>query len=82
MPCNHTRDVALRYAHLSGLDEAPGGCNSYSPGSAINWQYHAFGTAAFVVQLPERALRESEVRRHARAAFTLAGDHDAGDAGS
>ncbi|MGH2952816.1 MAG: M14 family zinc carboxypeptidase [Solirubrobacterales bacterium] len=70
VPCNHTGDVARRYARLSGL--APRDCHPYPPGSATSWQYHRFGEPAFVVELPGRRLRQSEVRRHARAVATLA----------
>jgi hypothetical protein len=69
-PCNDTGPIARRYARLSGL-ETSGGCDHDLPGSAIGWQHHRFGTAAFVVELPGGALNESQVRRHARAAATL-----------
>jgi murein peptide amidase A len=71
VPCNDTRSVARRYARLSGLDNQ-GGCDHDLPGTAIGWQHHRFGTAAFVVELPGGALSDSQVRRHARAAATLA----------
>jgi protein MpaA len=71
VPCNASGDVARRYARLSGLPTRSG-CDGYSPGSAINWQYHRFDTAAFVVELPDRALRAGEVRRHTNAVVRLA----------
>jgi protein MpaA len=70
VPCNHTGDVARRYARLSGLP--PRDCHPYPPGSATSWQYHRFGKPAFVVEFPGRRLRQSEVRRHARAVAALA----------
>jgi protein MpaA len=71
VPCNRSGEVARRYARLSGLD-ARGGCDHDLPGSAIGWQHHRFGTAAFVVELPGGRLSGSQVRRHARAVATLA----------
>jgi protein MpaA len=71
-PCNSTGAVARRYARLSGL-ETKDGCDHDLPGSAIGWQHHRFGTAAFVVELPDGALSDSQVGRHARAVVTLAG---------
>jgi protein MpaA len=54
IPCDRRgRRVALRYARLSGLQARD--CFPSPPG------------AAFVVELPDRALRAAEVRRHARA---------------
>jgi hypothetical protein len=70
VPCNGTGDVARRYARLSGLP--PRDCHPYPPGSATSWQYHRFGKPAFVVEFPGRRLRQSEVRRHARAVEALA----------
>ena len=70
VPCNHTGDVARRYARLSGLP--PRDCHAYPPGSATSWQYHRFGKPAFVVEFPGWRLRQSEVRRHARAVAALA----------
>ena len=70
-PCNSTGAVARRYARLSGL-ATKGGCDHDLPGSAIGWQHHRFGTAAFVAELPGGTLSESQVRRHARAVATLA----------
>jgi murein peptide amidase A len=75
VPCNDTRRVARRYARLSGLANR-GGCDHDLPGSAIGWQHHRFGTAAFVVELPGGALGDAQVRRHARAAVTLARDSE------
>jgi murein peptide amidase A len=70
VPCNDTREVARRYARLSGLPNK-GGCDPYLPGTAVGWQHHRFGTAAFVVELPGGALGDAQVRRHARAVFRL-----------
>jgi murein peptide amidase A len=79
VPCNESGEVARRYARLSGLANE-GGCDHYLPGTAVGWQHHRFGTAAFVVELPGGSLGESKVRRHARAAATLARDRSAGAA--
>jgi protein MpaA len=73
VPCNDSGSVARRYARLSGLANE-GGCDSYLPGTAIGWQHARFGTAAFVVELPGGAVGDAQVRRHARAAVTVAGD--------
>lgn len=70
VPCNRTGHVARLYAKLSGLPPDPD-CDHYTPGSAISWQHHATGTAAFVVELPGRDLHGREVRRHARAVAAL-----------
>jgi murein peptide amidase A len=70
VPCNHTGDVARRYARLSGLP--PRDCHPYPPGSATSWQYHRFGKPAFVVEFPGRRLRQAAVRRHAAAVEALA----------
>ncbi len=71
VPCNSTGRYARRYAEISGLS-ASRGCDGYSPGSAISWQHHRFGTVAFVVELPGRPLHTAEVRRHARATIAVA----------
>ncbi|MFN8112097.1 MAG: DUF2817 domain-containing protein [Solirubrobacterales bacterium] len=70
-PCNSTGRYAERYARVSGL---PAGreCDSYAPGSAIAWQRHRFGTAAFVVELPGGRIGGGDVRRHARATVAVA----------
>jgi protein MpaA len=73
VPCNETGSAARRYARLSGLANE-GGCDPYLPGTAVGWQHHRFGTAAFVVELPGGALGDAQVRRHARAAVSLARD--------
>lgn len=70
-PCNPTGRYARRYAKISGLPAARD-CDVYSPGSAISWQHHRFGTVAFVVELPGRSLHGAEVRRHARATVAVA----------
>ena len=71
VPCDRTQRYARRYARVSGLE--PGReCDVYAPGSAIAWQRHRFGTAAFVVELPGRRLHAGEVRRHARATVAVA----------
>jgi protein MpaA len=70
VPCNRTGHVARLYSKLSGLP--PGrDCDHYTPGSAISWQHHATGTAAFVAELPGRDLHAREVRRHARSVAAL-----------
>ena len=70
VPCDRTSRYARRYARVSGL--GPGReCDVYAPGSAIAWQRHRFGTAAFVVELPGRRLHAAEVRRHARATLAV-----------
>jgi protein MpaA len=71
VPCNDSGALARRYARLSGLPNK-GGCDHDLPGSAIGWQHHRFGTAAFVVELPGGALGDAQVRRHARAIAALA----------
>ncbi len=71
VPCNDTRRVARRYARLSGLENRDG-CDPYLPGTAVGWQHHGFGTAAFVVELAGGSLSDAQVRRHARAAATVA----------
>lgn len=71
VPCNSSRRYAKRYARVSGLAGSPE-CDVYSPGSAISWQRHRFGTVAFVVELPGRSLHAAEVRRHARATVAVA----------
>lgn len=71
IPCERRgRDVALRYARLSGL--RPRDCFPSPPGSATGYQGHRLGQRAFVVELPGRALRAAEVRRHARAVSEIA----------
>ncbi|MFL5870080.1 MAG: M14 family metallopeptidase [Solirubrobacterales bacterium] len=74
-PCNESGAVARRYARLSGLGTKDG-CDHDLPGTAIGWQHHRFGTAAFVVELAGGALSDSQVRRHARAVATLARDSE------
>jgi hypothetical protein len=72
IPCDRRgRDVARRYARLSGL--AARDCFASPPGSATGYQGNRLGQRAFVAELPGRALRGSEVRRHARAVMEIAG---------
>ena len=71
IPCDRRgRDVALRYARLSGLRARD--CFPSPPGSATGYQGHELGQRAFVVELPGRALRTSEVRRHTGAVAEIA----------
>ena len=71
IPCDRRgRRVALRYARLSGLPARD--CFPTPPGAATAWQDEAMHAKAFVVELPGRALRASEVRRHARALARIA----------
>ena len=70
VPCDRTERYARRYARVSGLKPSRE-CDVYAPGSAIAWQRHRFGTAAFVVELPGRRLHAAEVRRHARATLAV-----------
>jgi protein MpaA len=66
IPCDRRgRRVALRYARLSDLQARD--CFPSPPGAATAWQDEALRAKAFVVELPGRALRAAEVRRHARA---------------
>lgn len=71
IPCNRrSREVALRYARLSGLKKRD--CDPSPPGAATGWQTHAVRAQSFVVELPGRALRGHEVRRHVEALATIA----------
>lgn len=71
VPCNRSGRVAVLYSRLSGLRRSRP-CNRYSPGSAISWLHHRFGTAAFVVELGPAALTRRQLRRHAHATLRLA----------
>jgi protein MpaA len=71
VPCNESGRVARRYARLSGLENRDG-CDPYLAGTAVGWQHHGLGTAAFVVELGGGTLSDAQVRRHARAAATVA----------
>lgn len=71
IPCGGGgRNVALRYASLSGLPARD--CFPSPPGSATGWQRHALGERAFVVELPAGSLGDDAVRRHARALAQIA----------
>ncbi len=71
IPCDRRgRRVALRYARLSGL--RANDCFASPPGSATGYQGHRLRQRAFVAELPGRALRASEVRRHARTVARIA----------
>ena len=70
IPCDRRgRQVALRYARLSGLPARD--CFPSPPGSATGYQ-GALKQRAFGVELPGRALRAAEVRRHTRAVLEIA----------
>ena len=71
IPCDLRAKYARRYAQVARTPTADD-CKVYSPGSAISWQHHRFGTVAFVVELPGRKLHGAEVRRHARATVAVA----------
>jgi predicted deacylase len=71
VPCSRAARYARRYARVSGLKPSRE-CDVDAPGSAIAWQRHRLGTAAFVVELPGRRLHAGEVRRHARATIAVA----------
>ena len=71
-PCNKDRRWATSYARLSGLGLG-GGCDrTVYPGSAVSWQHHAFGTAAFVVEFSAGVQPRGTIKRHARAVVRLA----------
>jgi len=72
IPCGSGggRQVALRYARLSGLP--PDDCYPSPPGSATGWQRAKLGEKAFVVEFPAGKLSRDTVRRHARAVAKVA----------
>ena len=71
IPCRRRgRQVALRYARLSGLP--PDDCYPTPPGAATGWQDAALDEKAFVAEFPAGELSRAEVRRHARAVATIA----------
>jgi protein MpaA len=71
IPCHRRgRQVALRYARLSGL--APDDCYPTPPGAATGWQDAKLHEKAFVVEFGPGRLSRSEVRRHARAVAQIA----------
>ena len=72
VPCDSRAKYARRYAQVARTRRPPTTAKVYSPGSAISWQHHRFGTVAFVVELPGRRLHGAEVRRHARATVAVA----------
>jgi murein peptide amidase A len=64
-----SRATARRYARLAG---EPYRSLRWPPGSAPNWQNHAFpGAASFVVELPAGAISDARAARHARAVRRL-----------
>ncbi len=71
IPCDRRgRQVALRYARLSGLP--PDDCFPSPPGSATAWQDAALHEKAFVAEFPASGVTDAEARRHARALFEIA----------
>jgi protein MpaA len=71
IPCDRRgRQVALRYARLSGLPARD--CYPSPPGSATGWQNAALQEKAFVAEFPASGVTDSEARRHARALFDIA----------
>ena len=72
IPCNRRgRQVALRYARLSGLRAAR--LLPTPPGAATGWQDAALHEKAFVAEFGPGALSRTQVRRHARAVLRIAG---------
>jgi murein peptide amidase A len=71
IPCGRRgRQVALRYARLSGL--AARDCYPTPPGAATGWQDAALHEKAFVVEFGPGSLSRAEVRRHAAAVAAIA----------
>lgn len=71
LPCAGPAPLQKRYAAISGL--ATKRCRGQGlPGTATRWQNQAVGGTAFVVELPGRALADAAIRRHARAAASVA----------
>jgi protein MpaA len=71
IPCDRRgRQVALRYARLSGLPARD--CYPSPPGSATGWQNAALQEKAFVAEFPASGVTDAEARRHARALFDIA----------
>lgn len=71
IPCDRRgRNVALRYARLSGLP--PDDCFPSPPGSATGYQGYRLKQRAFVVEFGPGAISDAEVRRHARAVAKVA----------
>jgi succinylglutamate desuccinylase len=71
IPCHRRgREVALRYARLSGL--AADDCYPTPPGAATGWQDAKLHEKAFVVEFAAGKLSRAEVRRHARAVAAIA----------
>lgn len=71
IPCDRRgRQVALRYARLSGLP--PDDCFPSPPGSATAWQDAALHEKAFVAEFPASGVTDAQARRHARALFEIA----------
>jgi murein peptide amidase A len=69
-PCHGPAPIQKRYARIAGMKTSCRG--SGLPGTAINWQNHAFpGTTAIVVELPGHVGKRL-VRDNALAATTLA----------
>ena len=64
-----SRATARRYARLA---REPYRSLRWPPGSAPNWQNHAFpGAASFVVELPAGRISDARAARHARAVRRL-----------
>jgi protein MpaA len=71
IPCDRRgRQVALRYADLSGLP--PRDCYPSPPGSATAWQDAKLHEKAFVAEFPASGVTDAQAHRHARALFDIA----------
>jgi protein MpaA len=71
IPCGRRgREVALRYARLSGLP--PDDCYPTPPGAATGWQNAKLHEKAFVAEFPASGVTDAQARRHARALFEIA----------
>jgi protein MpaA len=71
IPCHRRgREVALRYARLSGLPADD--CYPTPPGAATGWQDAKLREKAFVVEFGAGKLSKREVRRHAAAVAEIA----------
>jgi protein MpaA len=71
IPCDRRgRQVALRYARLSGLPARD--CYPSPPGAATAWQDKKLHEKAFVAEFPASGVTDAQARRHARALFEIA----------
>lgn len=71
LPCNGPAPLQRRYASIARLP-AKRCRGQHLPGTATRWQNRVVGGTAFVVELPGGALSDAAVRRHARAAASVA----------